>query len=59
MNASEAGNIWISRRASTPGRRPLKRSRENAYAASEARATVPKATTMLTISELTNQFQYG
>ena len=29
-NASAGGNIWISSRANSPGRRPLKRRREKA-----------------------------
>ena len=43
MNASICGNIWISSSVVSPARRPLKRNRENAYAAAAPISTAPIA----------------
>ena len=52
--ASICGNIWTSISDIRPKRRPVKRIRENAYAASAPRKTVPTAVTPPMTSVLTN-----
>jgi hypothetical protein len=57
--ASSWGNICTSRMVSSPGRRPTKRSRENAYAAMADRNMLVSAAPPAILSELPIQVQNG
>src|SRR5262245_60510555 len=54
--ARNCGNIWISNNESSPTRRPRKRRRLKAYAASADRNTETNDETPAMIAELTNQW---